>query len=85
MLEVKSVLFSGFIEDNPDGTLSKKKMMEMYLAVLSEAKAKVFVDQIFAKFDTDSSGEIDFKVSFTLHFNSPTKSMFAQELFQRGM
>ena len=38
----------------------------MYLAVLSEAKAKVFVDQIFAKFDTDNSGEIDFKVSFTV-------------------
>ena len=40
--------------------------MGMYLAVLSEAKAKVFVDQIFAKFDTDNSGEIDFKVSFTV-------------------
>ena len=38
-------------------------MMEMYVAVLSEEKAKVFVSQIFTKFDTDDSGEIDFKVS----------------------
>ena len=37
--------------------------MEMYQAVLSEEKARVFVDQIFTKFDTDNSGEIDFKVS----------------------
>ena len=37
-------------------------MMEMYQAVLSEEKARVFVDQIFTKFDTDNSGEIDFKV-----------------------
>ena len=36
--------------------------MEMYQAVLSEEEARVFVDQIFTKFDTDNSGEIDFKV-----------------------
>ena len=69
---------SGFIEDNPSGTMTKDKMMEMYSAVLSGAKAKTFVDQIFARldlakncnfvidhierFDSDKSGEIDFKV-----------------------
>ena len=37
-------------------------MIEMYQEVLSEEKARVFVDQIFNKFDTDNSGEIDFKV-----------------------
>ena len=42
--------------------MCKRKMMEMYQAVLSEEKARVFVDQIFNKFDTDNSGEIDFKV-----------------------
>ena len=57
------MIVSGFIEDNPGGTLGKRKMMEMYQAVLSEEKARVFVDQIFTKFDTDNSGEIDFKVS----------------------
>jgi Ca2+-binding EF-hand superfamily protein len=51
------------MEDNPGGTLGKRKMMEMYQAVLSEEKARVFVDQIFTKFDTDNSGEIDFKGS----------------------
>merc|ERR1712106_1027797 len=53
--------FTGFIEDNPEGTLSKVKMMEMYASVLPGKKAKVFVDQIFVKFDTDCSGTIDFK------------------------
>ena len=43
--------FSGFIEDNPSGTMTKDKMMEMYSAVLSGAKAKTFVDQIFARLD----------------------------------
>ena len=34
----------------------------MYQAVLSQEKAKAFVDQIFGKYDMDNSGEIDFKV-----------------------
>ena len=58
--------FTGFIEDNPEGTLTKEKMMDMYASVLPGKKAKVFVDQIFVKFDSDGSGAIDFKVS--LHF-----------------
>lgn len=53
----------GFIEDNPSGTLTKEKMLEMYGAILQGTKAKVFVDQIFAKFDSDNSGSIDFKVT----------------------
>ena len=54
--------FSGFIEDNPEGTLSRVKMLEMYSSVLSVAKATMFVEQIFTKFDTDNDGTIDFKV-----------------------
>ena len=54
--------FSGFIEDNPDGKLTKVKMMNMYTAVLSVKKATIFVEQIFTKFDTDCNGTIDFKV-----------------------
>ena len=42
---------SGFVEDNPGGTLNKIKMMDMYSSVLSIAKATMFVDQIFEKFD----------------------------------
>ena len=34
----------------------------MYSSVLSVAKATMFVDQIFTKFDTDNDGSIDFKV-----------------------
>jgi S-adenosylmethionine synthetase len=53
-------------------------MMDMYQAVLSEEKARAFVDQIFTKFDIDNSGEIDFKVgqasypiSFIFDLNEP--------------
>ena len=56
--------FSGFIEDNPEGTLSRVKMLEMYSSVLSVAKATMFVEQIFTKFDTDNDGTIDFKVYY---------------------
>ena len=50
------------VQDNPDGKLKKEKMMEMYTSVLPPEKAKVFVDQIFLKFDSDKSDTIDFKV-----------------------
>ena len=50
------------MQDNPDGKLKKEKMMEMYTSVLPPEKAKVFVDQIFLKFDSDKSDTIDFKV-----------------------
>ena len=42
-------------------------MMKMYEGVLSKEKAKEFVDQIFNKFDSDNSGEIDFKVCCNLN------------------
>ena len=42
-------LFSGFMQENPDGLLRKEKMFDMYHEVLSETKAKMFVDQIFSK------------------------------------
>ena len=60
-----STLFSqfdrGFMEDNPGGVIYKSKMMDMYLSVLSLAKATKFVEEIFEKYDTDHSGSIDFK------------------------
>ena len=52
--------------DNPEGTLTKGKMMDMFCAILSVQKATIFVDQIFTKFDTDNNGTIDFKVSTPL-------------------
>ena len=60
-------------QDNPDGQLSKDKMMEMYSSVLTGTKSRTFVDQIFQKFDSDNSGSIDFKV-FPFHeFKEPLK------------
>ena len=68
-IEMKNfcLYFSGFIEDNPDGLLSRDKMLKMYIDVLSNDKAKRFVEQIFSKYDTDNSGAIDFRVSVVLH------------------
>ena len=56
---------SGFMADNPEGTLTKGKMMDMYCAILTIKKATIFVDQISTKFDTDNNGTIDFKVTLT--------------------
>ena len=61
------IVFSGFIDDNPDGLLSRDKMLKMYIDVLSNDKAKKFVEQIFSKYDTDNSGAIDFKVGVVHH------------------
>ena len=76
---------SGFIDDNPDGLLTKVKMLDMYSqgnmscfydshtvgsnsfhSVRSVAKANMFVDSIFSKYDTDNDGHIDFKVKYLL-------------------
>lgn len=54
------------MEDNPSGQLSKRKMLDMYNAVLSVRKATTFVEVIFSQFDTDNNGQIDFKVSRTV-------------------
>ena len=43
--------------------MRRDKLLGMYINVLSNAKAKQFVNQIFSKYDTDNSGSIDFKVS----------------------
>ena len=59
---LKFFIPSGFIEDNPDGLMRRDKLLGMYINVLSNAKAKQFVNQIFSKYDTDNSGSIDFKV-----------------------
>ena len=63
------------MEDNPEGTLSKEKMMEMYSEVLSYSKALIFVEQIFAKFDTDNNGNIDFKVKMMKMFSVKVKEL----------
>ena len=76
------VLFSfpsGFIEDNPDGLMKRDKLLGMYIDVLSNAKAKQFVNQIFSKYDTDNSGSIDFKVQFGTAYNRKMKCCFSHQ------
>ena len=46
--------------------MRRDKLLGMYINVLSNAKAKQFVNQIFSKYDTDNSGSIDFKVYLCL-------------------
>ena len=57
------------MEDNPCGTLSKSKLMDMYSGVLSKHKANNFIDEIFDKYDTDHDGTINFKVSEGINLN----------------
>ena len=66
-ITVNTIISSGFMEDNPNGQLSKMKMMEMYSGVLSVSKATKFVEEIFIKFDRDNNGHIDFKVVHISH------------------
>ena len=61
------------MEDNPCGTLSKSKLMDMYSGVLSKHKANNFIDEIFDKYDTDHDGTINFKVSERINFNLTKK------------
>ncbi|XP_040583468.1 neuronal calcium sensor 2 [Lepeophtheirus salmonis] len=53
--------YRGFRNDCPDGTLTKKKILEMYEVILPNANSSLFVDQIFRIFDKDGNGTIDFK------------------------
>ena len=64
----KKLVLRGFMEDNPCGTLSKSKLMDMYSGVLSKNKANNFIDEIFDKYDTDHDGAINFKVSIGIYF-----------------
>ena len=66
IITINTIISSGFMEDNPNGQLSKIKMMEMYNGVLSVSKASKFVEKIFIKFDRDNNGHIDFKVVFNI-------------------
>ena len=64
--DLMSLIVTVLLQDNPDGQLSKDKMMEMYSSVLTGTKSRTFVDQIFQKFDSDNSGSIDFKVFISI-------------------
>ena len=71
-ITVNTIISSGFMEDNPNGQLSKLKMMEMYNGVLSVSKATKFVEEIFIKFDRDNNGHIDFKVVEHIQYDTIT-------------
>ena len=52
---------AGFMEDCPDGELSKDQFVEMYNKIFPGGCADKFSEIIFRTFDTDRSGTIDFR------------------------
>merc|ERR1719234_1084193 len=53
-----------FMNDCPDGRMSKEKMKEMFATTVSKSKGNSgdqFVEQLFRVFDKDGDGGIDFK------------------------
>jgi len=53
--------YRGFKRDCPNGQMSRAKVERLYSMVMSASDAPVFVDQIFAIFDRDGNGSIDFR------------------------
>ena len=51
----------GFMEDCPDGELTKAQFVEMYNKIFPGGCADKFSEIIFRTFDTDRSGTIDFR------------------------
>ena len=52
---------AGFLEDCPDGELTKTQFVEMYIKIFPGGNAEKFSENVFRTFDTDKSGTIDFR------------------------
>ena len=62
---------AGFIEDCPDGELTKTQFVEMYTKIFPGGNAEKFSENVFRTFDTDRSGTIDFReFMLALHVTS---------------
>ena len=62
---------AGFLEDCPDGELTKEQFVEMYTKIFPVGNAQKFSENVFRTFDTDRSGTIDFReFMLALHVNS---------------
>ena len=61
----------GFLEDCPDGELTKTQFVEMYVKIFPGGNAEKFSENVFRTFDTDRSGTIDFReFMLALHVTS---------------
>ena len=62
---------AGFLEDCPDGELTKTQFVEMYTKIFPGGNAEAFSENVFRTFDTDRSGSIDFReFMLALHVTS---------------
>ena len=61
----------GFLEDCPDGELTRAQFVEMYMKIFPGGNAEKFSENVFRIFDTDRSGTIDFReFMLALHVTS---------------
>ena len=60
---VHTVLFSGFIDVCPSGSIDRQSIAEIY--AMPRRNAEKFIEQMFRMFDRDGDGKISFRVSST--------------------